>query len=66
MSTPDVREVSPFTLNGGDVLADTGDYVLQVSWGKSRTRAVVVEIQRPDNTTGRRYFADDAVVSVRA
>lgn len=47
-----------------DATFPDGDHVLSASWGKSRSRALVVEVQRPDGSTGRRYFSDEDVIEI--
>ena len=65
MTAPTVEaRVSAYDLKGGDTLTDRGDVVLSVNWGRTKARAVVVEVMRPDKSSGRRYFADGAYVEV--
>lgn len=49
-----------------DVTLADGDVVLSATWGKSRARALVVEVQHPDTSTGRRYFSDTDAIEIRA
>lgn len=58
------RTITYTELEGGDVLADNGDVVLMATWGRSLSRALVVEVQHADGTTGRRYFAHDAAIQL--